>query len=304
MKKPILLLAGLAFLGYFPQAQTVVDYDGNVYDTVTIGTQVWMKQNLKVTHYNDGVQIPNITDSVIWGNLTTGARCYYNNDSLAWNPVYGALYNGYAASGTRNICPAAWHVSTNAEWQSAEAYLGIDVAGGKMKEEGTLHWASPNTDASNSSGFTGLPGGMRDPANGFNTIGDNGLWWTSTPFDDTWIWTTYLWNMNSTIDYNPAPKYLGLSVRCVKDIVSGTRDIHLKEIIRIYPNPASTMISIEHDGNRNLKLQVFNMAGKCILQDELSGKLTEIDIREFTRGVYTLQILGENGTIQKKLIKE
>ena len=96
MKKSILLFAGLAFLGCISQAQTVVDYDGNVYDTVIIGTQVWMKQNLKVTHYNDGLLIPNVPDSVTWGNLTTGARCYYNNDSVAWDPVYGALYNGYA----------------------------------------------------------------------------------------------------------------------------------------------------------------------------------------------------------------
>ena len=239
MKKSILLLAGLAFLGCISQAQTLVDYDGNVYDTVIIGTQVWMKQNLKVTHYNDGVPIPNVPDSVTWGNLTTGARCYYHNDSVAWNPVYGALYNGYAALGARNICPAGWHVSTDTEWQTAETNLGLDVAGGKMKEEGTEHWVSPNNGATNSSGFTGLPGGMRDPANSFNAIGENGLWWTSTPFDETWTWTTYLWTMNSYVDHNPAPKYLGLSIRCVKDVISGIKDIYLKEIVRIFPNPAS-----------------------------------------------------------------
>ena len=304
MKKSILLLAGLAFLGGMPQAQTVVDYDGNVYDTVNIGTQVWMKQNLKVTHYNDGVPIPNVQDSVTWGNLTTGARCYYNNDSVSWNPVYGALYNGFAANDTRNVCPAGWHVSTDMEWQAAEAYLGPDEAGGKMKEAGTVHWISPNYGATNSSGFTGLPGGMRDPVNSFNAVGQNGMWWTSTPFDQTWTWTTYLWTMNTGVDHNPAPKYLGLSIRCVQDVVSGIKDIQLKEIIRIYPNPASSKISIEHDGNQNLKLQVFNMAGQCILQHELPDKLTEIDIRSVTQGIYTIQILGEDWTIQKKLIKE
>jgi uncharacterized protein (TIGR02145 family) len=304
MKKSNLLLAGLAFLGCISQAQTVVDYDGNVYDTVIIGTQVWMKQNLQVTHYNDGVPIPNVPDSGTWANLTTGARCYYNNDSAAWNPVYGALYNAYAVNEDRNICPAGWHVSTNMEWQAAESYLGPDVAGGKMKEEGTQHWVSPNTGATNSSGFTGLPGGMRHLTNSFVTMGENGLWWTSTPYNGIWTWSTYLWNMNSIVDHNPAPKYVGLSIRCVMDIISGIKDVHLNETIRIYPNPANYRISIEYDGNQKLDLQVFNMAGQCILLDKLSCKSTEIDIRTLARGIYILQIQGENQPIRKKLVKD
>ena len=304
MKKSILLFAGLAFLRCISQAQTVVDYDGNVYDTVIIGIQVWMKQNLKVTHYNDGVLIPNVPDSVTWGNLTTGARCYYNNDSLAWNPVYGALYNGYTLNDSGNICPMGWHVSTDLEWQTAETYLGVDEAGGKMKEEGTAHWVSPNTGATNSSRFTGLPGGMRDPENSYNTMGENGLWWTSSPFNEIWTWSTYLWTMNTGVDHNPAPKYLGLSIRCVKDIASGHKDIHLKEIIRIYPNPATSQFSVEQNSTQDLKLHLFNTAGQCILQDDLDDKSTEIDIRSLSPGIYVIQISGEDWTIQKKLIKE
>ncbi len=304
MKKSILLFAGLAFLGCISQAQTVVDYDGNVYDTVIIGTQVWMKQNLKVTHYNDGLLIPNVPDSVAWGNLTTGARCYYNRDSAAWDPVYGALYNGYTINDERNICPVGWHVSTDMEWQTAETYLGIDDAGGMMKEAGTAHWVSPNTGATNSSGFTGLPGGMRDLSNSFNAMGENGLWWTSTPFNETWTWSTYLWTMNTGVDHNPAPKYPGLSIRCVMDISSGHKDIQLQELIRIYPNPATSKVSIEYNSNQDLNLQVFNMAGQCILQDELDDKLTEIDIRSLSQGIYVIQISGEDWTIRKKLIKE
>jgi hypothetical protein len=190
------------------------------------------------------------------------------------------------------------------EWQAAEAYLGPDEAGGKMKEAGTVHWVSPNTGATNSSGFTGLPGGMRDPVNSFNAAGQNGMWWTSTPFNQTWTWTTYLWTMNTGVDHNPAPRYLGLSIRCVNDIVSGIKDIHRKEIIRIYPIPTRSKFSIEHDGNQNLKLRVFSMGGQCILEDELHDKSTEIDIRSVAPGIYTIQILGEDWTIQKKLIKE
>jgi uncharacterized protein (TIGR02145 family) len=304
MKKSILLFVGLAFLGCISQAQTVVDYDGNVYDTVLIGTQVWMKQNLKVTHYNNGLLIPNVPDSVTWGSLTTGARCYYNNDSVAWNPVYGALYNGYAINDASNICPVGWHVSTDMEWQTAETYLGTDDAGGKMKEAGTAHWVSPNTGATNSSGFTGLPGGMRHLTNSFVALGENGLWWTSTSFDENWNWSTYLWTMNTGVDHNPAPKYLGLSIRCVQDIPSDLKDIPLQDLIRIYPNPATSKVSIEHNSNQDLKLQVFNMAGQYILQNELDDKSTEIDIRSLSRGIYVIQIAGEDLTIQKKLIKE
>jgi uncharacterized protein (TIGR02145 family) len=304
MKRSILLLAGLAFWGCKSQAQTVVDYDGNLYDTVIIGTQVWMKQNLRVAHYSDGVPIPVVPDSATWGSLTTGARCYYNNDSVAWDPVYGALYNGYAANDARNICPAGWHVSTDMEWQTAEAYLGEELAGGKMKEESTLHWVSPNAGATNSSRFTGLPGGMRYLTNSYKSMGENGLWWTSTPYDESWTWTIYLWTMSIMVDHNPAPKHLGLSIRCIKDIASGIKEIPFNETVRIYPNPANNKISIEQDGYRNLKLQIFNMAGQCILQDELSDKSAEIDIHPFARGMYFLQIRGQNLIIQKKLVKE
>jgi uncharacterized protein (TIGR02145 family) len=304
MKKSVLLLAGLAFLGCICQAQTVVDYDGNTYDTVIIGTQVWLKQNLKVTHYNDGTPIPNIPDSVTWSSLTTGARCYYNNDSAAWNPVYGALYNGYTVNAVSNICPAGWHVSTDMEWQTAEAYLGVEDAGGKMKEAGTVHWVSPNAGATNSSRFTGLPGGMRGPKHSYQTIGENGLWWTSTPFNDEAIWSTYLWTMNTLVDHNPTPKYPGLSIRCVQDIPSGLKDIRLQEIIRIYPNPSTSVILIEHKDHRLLEMKIFNMAGECILLNKLSGQSTEIDIGSISKGIYVIKIYSDDWSVQKKLIKE
>jgi uncharacterized protein (TIGR02145 family) len=305
MKKSVLLLAGLAFLGCIPQAQTVVDYDGNVYDTVIIGTQVWMKQNLKVTHYNDGVPVPNVPDSAVWVSLTTGARCYYNKDSVAWDSVYGALYNGYTVNDTSNICPAGWHVSTDMEWQTAETYLGgADIAGGKMKEAGSVHWINPNTGATNSSRFTGLPGGMRDPANKFSTMGENGLWWTTTAFNTSFTWSTYFWYQFAGVDHNPTPKKYGLSIRCIRDIASGFADLNYKQIIRIYPNPATSKISIEHNSTQNLQLQVFNMAGECIMQDNLYSQSTEIDIHSLSKGIYAIRIFSDDWSIQKKLIKE
>ena len=169
-------MIGIGFLPLKNQSQPVTDYDGNVYDTVIIGSLTWLKQNLKVTHYNNGVTIPNVTGNVEWASLTTGGRCYYDNDSVANDSVYGVLYNWYAVSDPGQICPSGWHVSTNAEWNTTEAYLGgTGIAGGKMKEAGTAHWLSPNTGATNSSGFTDLPGNMRDPAQNFRTIHENGL---------------------------------------------------------------------------------------------------------------------------------
>jgi hypothetical protein len=110
--------------------------------------------------------------------------------------------------------------------------------------------------------------------------------------------------MNTGVDHNPTPKYLGLSIRCVKDIASRVRDIQFKEIIKIFPNPATNQFSVEHNGTQDLKLQVFNMAGECVLQHELNDKSTEIDIRALPQGIYAIQISSEDWTIQKKLIRE
>ncbi|MDO9511409.1 MAG: FISUMP domain-containing protein [Bacteroidales bacterium] len=304
MKKSILLFAGLALLTLEIQAQTVIDYDGNVYDTVTIGTQVWLKQNLKVTHYNNGNPIPNVTDIATWANLTTGARCYYNNDSTAYDSVYGALYNWYVAQDP-NICPAGWHVSSNAEWQTTETFLGgASIAGGKMKEAGTIHWASPNFGASNSSEFTGLPGGMRDPSGVFSSYRENGFWWTTTAYNASSAWSTYLWFQFAGVDHNPTPKKYGLSIRCIKDNSVGFGENNSLEKIKLYPNPANDQITIDYNDGQNLSLSVYNIVGKLVLQRELNKNKNIIDISTFATGVYIIRINGASLTVQQKLIIE
>ncbi|MFN5443021.1 MAG: fibrobacter succinogenes major paralogous domain-containing protein [Crocinitomicaceae bacterium] len=210
-------------------AQTIVkpgpnisDVEGNSYKTVTIGTQTWMAENLKVSKFNDGTIIPNVKESIEWSKLTTGAWSYYNND-LANNAKYGKLYNWYAVSktsnGNKNVCPTGWHVPTDAEWTVLTDYLGGEtVAGGKMKEVGTTNWNSPNTEATNISLFTGLPGGVRyDSGGNFSGIGGYGYWWSSTEYE-----TVYAWYRNLDYGYGPAgrsdgDKGVGLSVRCLRD---------------------------------------------------------------------------------------
>ncbi len=306
MKKTCILLAGLAFLTLKNQAQTVSDYDGNLYDTVNIGSQVWLKQNLKVTHYNNGELIPNVTVTADWDNLTSGARCYYTNDSAAYDTVYGALYNGYAVNNSNRICPEGWHVPTSAEWESVEIYLGgADVAGGKMKEEGTLHWASPNTGATNSSRFTGIPGGMRDPVNHvFSTLGENGLCWTSSQYGAANAWSVYLWYLSPGVDHNPAPKRYGLSIRCIKDVAVGVGETKKEQNVNIFPNPAYNKVQISVEENKVWNLRMYDASGRCVLQDRLSNPVAEIDISALNKGIYIVEISYPDRVFHRKLLRK
>jgi uncharacterized protein (TIGR02145 family) len=196
---------------------TETDYDGNVYHTVTIGTQIWMVENLKTTHYRNGDPIPNVPDNTQWSNLTTGAYCNYNNDANNAK-TYGLLYNWYAAINSLNICPVGWHVPSANEWKKLETYLGgVGVAGGKMKEAGTTHWISPNTKAGNSSGFSGLPGGFRNTNGTFDTMGAYGQWWSSTEFSVTSAWHRNLYYNVGFDDNVYGYKTDGFSIRCIKD---------------------------------------------------------------------------------------
>ena len=158
-------------------SKLVTDIDGNIYHTVKIGAQLWTMENLKTTRYNDGAAIPLVTDSSAWTNLTTPGRCWYNNDSGSYANPYGALYNWYTIN-TGKLAPAGWHVPSDSEWTVLSTYLG-DGAGGKLKEVGTTHWQSCNTDATNETGFSGLPGGWRYSGT-FLYIGIYGYWWSST----------------------------------------------------------------------------------------------------------------------------
>ncbi len=197
---------------------TVTDYDGNIYDTIHIGTQIWMKQNLKTIHYNNGTPIPNISDNANWAVLTTGAYCY-NNNTLSNSATYGKLYNWYSVN-TGNLCPLNWHVPSDAEWTILENYLGGDtIAGGKLKEAGLAHWVSPNTGATNSSGFTALPGGFRFYDGSYGSIGSFGNWWSSTEFTNSTIPSRFIRFDLSNIGSSAYDKTCGFSVRCLKDML-------------------------------------------------------------------------------------
>jgi len=196
---------------------TVTDYDGNIYHTVTIGTQIWMVENLKTTHYRNGDPIPNVPENTQWRNLSTGAYSNLNNNAENAK-TYSRLYNWYAATNSLNICPAGWHVPSANEWKKLETYLGgVGSAGSKMKEAGTNHWINPNTKADNSSGFTALPGGSRNTEGTFEAIGESGHWWSSTEFSVTSAWHRRLYCNAAFIDNIYGYKTDGFSIRCIKD---------------------------------------------------------------------------------------
>ena len=210
----ILLCFGLAGL----QAQTLQDIDGNVYKTVTIGKQIWMAENLKTTKFNDGTSIPLVRENSAWKDMNSPSFCWYNNDATTNKNNYGALYNWYTVN-TNKLCPSGWHVPSDAEWTTLRTYLGGDsVAGGKLKETGTTHWKSPNTGATNASGFTALPSGRRTNLGSFGDDGYYGNWWSATEVDSTNAWYYFL-NFPSSIIYRGVYfKTDGLSVRCLKDL--------------------------------------------------------------------------------------
>lgn len=200
---------------------SVIDQDGNLYKTIVIGSQEWMAENLKVAHYNNGDALPIVTNWSSWSALTSGASCWYNNDSASFDCPYGRLYNWYAATDTRNLCPTNWHVPSNSEWATLVTYLDINAngavsltAGGMMKSISTQYWISPNTAADNSSGFSGLPGGWLSSS--FGNIGIIGMWWSST-YAQTMVWAPNLVNDNSEVEGGTVPKEIGVSVRCIKD---------------------------------------------------------------------------------------
>jgi uncharacterized protein (TIGR02145 family) len=194
--------------------------------TITIGTQVWTQKNLNVTRFRNGDIITWGLDSALWtktNQTVMPARCWYKDDSVTNAATYGRLYNWYAVNDPRGLCPTGWHVPTKREWISLINFVkdNIDVVGsntgGKMKSTGNQYWWNPNTGATNSSGFSGLPGGMRYQNANFYQIQGEGFWWSSTEEFANTAFNSRLYHSSSDALVRSEDKRSGLSVRCVKD---------------------------------------------------------------------------------------
>jgi uncharacterized protein (TIGR02145 family) len=276
----VVLLTALAVTHSRSAAQGVTDADGNVYDSLAVGSQVWLKQNLRTTHYNNGDPIPHVTGNAAWAATRAPAYCWYNDDSTAYAPVYGALYNWYAvdpaSNGHRDPCPPGWHVPSTAEWSALTTFLGGEsVAGGKLKEAGTAHWSAPNTGATNESGFTGLPGGYRGYVDGsFKFVGTFAHWWSTTEGDSSLAWGRGLFYLDASMDNSTSVKRNGFCLRCVKGETAGVGEKASSSVLpRSYPNPfnGNTKIRFRRSSAGPSDLAIFDVAGRLVRTYRVSG---------------------------------
>jgi uncharacterized protein (TIGR02145 family) len=219
LKNLVLILAGMFLIGSCTNNGSgkkgkVSDVDGNVYETVTIGAQNWMAENLKTTKYNDGSLIPNVTDSA-WKSLKAGAYCWYGNDSAANKKNYGAFYNWFAVS-TAKLCPAGWHVPSDKEWRALTDFMGGETVAGKDMKA-TSGW-SKGGNGLNTYGFTGLPAGYRSFKGTFGSHYSGGYWWSTTTSADN-AWYCVMFSNENTANKFYSHKESGFSVRCVENAV-------------------------------------------------------------------------------------
>lgn len=221
-------------------SNTVSDVDGNIYNAITIGTQIWLVENLKTTHYNDGTPIPHITDNTAWEALITPAYCWYNNDASTYKATYGALYNWYtvdsASNGNKNICPVGWHVPIDNEWTTLENYLisnGYNYDGTNTNNKiakslaAATNWLSATAEGSpgntdyplfrNKSGFTALPGGTRYSIGTFDNNSKLGYWWSATESNFSAAFNRAIYFNNSKVEKSMTGFVSGYSIRCIGD---------------------------------------------------------------------------------------
>jgi len=287
---------------------TVTDVDGNKYKTIQIGAQIWMMENLRVSHYRNGDEIQNVTDDATWNSLTEGALCDYDNteDSLL---VYGKLYNQYAIKDPRGLAPEGWHISTREEFDDLIDFLGgSDYAAGRMKEVGNVHWHDGTYDSNegtNESGFLALPAGWRIANGSFSNINKNAYFWTDHQYNsysgdvNGWYRSLYM-HENEIPDESFAHSYLGMSVRCVKnDGVTGNIAPAL------YINSPDNGLEVGQGETIKVKTDALDSDGTIedvtfYFDSEIVGTVVEepydfdIDTENFTVGTHIIRVVARD----------
>lgn len=306
MNKKCLFFICMIFYAGLCLAQTVTDYDGNVYNTIVIGSQTWMKENLKVTHYQNGVPIPNITDDNQWLTVKTGAFCDYANTSEN-SVLFGKLYNYYAVKDLNNICPLGWHVPSDKEWATLVAFLGgIETAGGALKS--TSVWNLPNTGATNNSGFSALPSGNRSGYDGtFSNLNNVGFYWSSTDDGSTGAWIRILNNISATAVRANGNGTMndGFCIRCIKDstvtaIYNKTKYIQSN----LYPSITKDIFYFENVSRNDCYIDLFDMYGRkinCFCAKPGTNTFSLINV---SKGYYILKYCVDLKSIYEKICKQ
>lgn len=273
---------------------SLTDQDGNKYKTISIGNRKWMAENLKTSKYRNGQTIPLISLGNNWQNLVSGAFCWYNNDSANYHCPYGKLYNWYAVTDPRNLCPSGWHVPTDEELNELETALGgSEIAGDRMKNAGNQYFTNLNETATNGSGFSGLPGGFRLGSAGgeFMVAGSNGFWWTSSlGFSNTAVFYNLVSDYGTLIRSNYIYR-CGLSVRCVSDqTLTENRSLPALPAFRIFPNPFHDRLTIEiPEAESQVPYFLLDVLGKEIQKGWLQGGKNQISMGQLPEGIYYLK---------------
>lgn len=319
--KNLLLCTVIITLTLPIKAQTIPDTDGNIYNTVTIGVQTWMKENLKTTRFNDGTSIPLVSDDSIWAGLDTPAYCWNENNETAYKKTYGALYNWHAVN-TGKLCPEGWHVSADTDWTTMGEYLianGYNYNGrttaneyGKVLASDT-GWSSSSIDCAigsdkfpdkrNSTGFSGLPGGIRsNDTTIYNRPGFFGFWWTSTERDTSFAWYRYFAFDHCGVVRSWRHKENGLSVRCVSDNMASVIDLPNADAIILYPNPATEKLNIKNSLDAKTTIKIIDLQGRQVLSKQTDPN--PIDISNLERGIYIVRLVGSANVLIAIFIKE
>ena len=294
MKNTFFFLLSLLYVGFTQMLSAqapgngVTDIDGNYYPSVIIGTQEWLAENLKVSHYNNGESIIHKTDSLNWDDGTDGAWCYYKNDILN-NAEYGKLYNWFAVNDSRGICPRGWKIPADSEWDILVNFLGgAWAAGGKIKEAGSSHWNTPNNGATNISGLTALPGGMRDFDGTFADNNSYGYFWSTWQNHPT---TRHRWELRyyQTLlaPFNVAMGD-GYSCRCIKSLATATTD-HTSLDMKLYPNPVQDQLTITLlPDQAGFSFKLTDLLGHVLITGDLKNLENTLNLSDLNTGIYIL----------------
>lgn len=282
------------YITVFAYSQTVTDIDGNIYNTVEIGTQIWLQSDMKVLHYPDGSPIIEV-----WS--------YNDNDSLA--NIYGRLYTWDAAMNystvekTQGICPNGWHIPSDDEWSTLGNFLGGDlIAGGKLKESGSTHWNSPNIGATNESGFTALPAGEYDDTH-YQFLNLYNVIWSSTEASSSYAKYRYLSNESESLNTYTYFKDFRYSTRCIKNTSVGIYENTIKGIM-IFPNPVDMVLNITQIEDKPKKAILLNQQGQEIKNFCVCQKTNCEDMKTVKPGIYILKVEDNKKTNYYKIIKK
>lgn len=302
---PILFLT-LSLSGW---SQTVTDIDGNSYNTVEINGQIWMKENLKATRFNNGDSIPNISDNTDWSNNTSPARCYYNNDSTTYAGIYGVLYTGFVVVDNRNVCPTDWHVPSENEWDQLLYFIDSNTdttllntyvggAGLVLRDASHNYWGA-TVQSTDGVGFTALPAGIRGSTGGFGGDLFYTDFWTRTEPTPGGTYAKIIDYSSIGVRTELRNNKSGYSIRCIQNADAGI-DESLDFTPTIYPNPVKNEIRIANVNNIK-EIVIYNCLGECVLK---TTNQQVISIDSLHKGMHIITIVTDSKTWTLKFVKD